>query len=949
MIRAQGWAILVLTMRRLTAQFDLTLTSLLGMASVAILVMSIPIYVDAVYNELLQAELSGPLAREHAPFTLLFHRVGHEAWPLSWQDIQDLDGYLTGPALSTQNLPQQIGVRLFKSDRFGLFAQNTTDYESLAARLANVQFGWISDLAQHIDVIEGHLPEPGEAAYIDVLVAEAIVLQTGVQVGEIYTAFSPGIGQPTQIPVRITGVWRPKDPYELFWFREPANFDDVLFVPEATFAGALQGLTGGALREALWYFVVDSATMRVSTASRLIDDIRQLEQTAITLLPNTFVTSPIDLLYRFQVSARALSIQLFIFSIPIFGLNLVFIGLITGMSIQRRQGEIAVMRSRGATRRQVVGMASLEGLVLAICALVLALPGSLVAARLAMQSHSFLDIRLADTVPLIALNQQALWAGAAALACGIITYTVMTIDAARHTIVTFGWDRARQMRAPLWMRAGLDLLLLIPAAYGVYLLEQQGSLLAPESSSVTQNPFENPLLFLVPFLMVTALTLLLIRLLPPILAILARLVAASSSISLLFAIRHLARTSGHYATPMALLTITLSLAVFLSATTQTFGEHLTVQVLYQAGADLVLLPEIDTGESEDDLGPTSTVDDSIAKVPDWYYVPMNDYLKVPGIEQISRIGRFPAMARQTHNAEGTLLGVDRIALAHVAFWKSDFADRSLGALMNELAQSPNGVLLPSDFMEQNALSVGDPLVIVTDVYGYGATLNLQVVGRFDLFPTWNPRWGPLFVLNLPYLFEQIGLEVPTILWVKTNPAANLDVIQRQLGELNPYISIRRPFFANISAEREQPERQGLLGLLSVGIVFSALLATVGFLMYVIYSISRRSVELGILRSIGLSAWQLIGYLSWELVILVAISLAVGTRLGILVSQLWIPYFKIGNSDYAQLLPISVHYSWTTIVLMYILFGFALIANLAILARLAHRLRLFEIVKMGDIA
>ena len=70
------------------------------------------------------------------------------------------------------------------------------------------------------------------------------------------------------------------------------------------------------------------------------------------------------------------------------------------------------------------------------------------------------------------------------------------------------------MRAPWWQRAWLDVLLLIPAAYGAYLLRQQGSIATTSVTGGTAGPFDNPLLFLVPALVTLALTLILLRILP---------------------------------------------------------------------------------------------------------------------------------------------------------------------------------------------------------------------------------------------------------------------------------------------------------------------------------------------------------------------------------------------------------------------------------------------------
>jgi hypothetical protein len=72
----QGWSILLFTLKRMATQIDLTLAAILGMTSAAILMISIPLYVDAVYNRLLRAEMSGPLSGNRPALSFLFHALG---------------------------------------------------------------------------------------------------------------------------------------------------------------------------------------------------------------------------------------------------------------------------------------------------------------------------------------------------------------------------------------------------------------------------------------------------------------------------------------------------------------------------------------------------------------------------------------------------------------------------------------------------------------------------------------------------------------------------------------------------------------------------------------------------------------------------------------------------------------------------------------------------------
>jgi hypothetical protein len=89
------------------------------------------------------------------------------------------------------------------------------------------------------------------------------------------------------------------------------------------------------------------------------------------------------------------------------------------------------------------------------------------------------------------------------------------------------------------------------------------------------------------------------------------------------------------------------------------------------------------------------------------------------------------------------------------------------------------------------------------------------------------------------------------------------------------------------------------------------------------------------------------YLAWELVFLVLIGLAGGTALGLAVSNLWIPYFKAGTDEWAQVLPPSVDIAWSAVAGIYVLFGGLLIVILALSVAMSRRFRLADAVKLMD--
>ena len=153
---------------------------------------------------------------------------------------------------------------------------------------------------------------------------------------------------------------------------------------------------------------------------------------------------------------------------------------------------------------------------------------------------------------------------------------------------------------------------------------------------------------------------------------------------------------------------------------------------------------------------------------------MDEYLEFPGVTAATRVGRY-AGSTELGGAlrTGVFLGVDRADFARSAFWRRDFAAQRLGTLMNNLAVTPNGVLIPSEFAGRLGLRTGDTINVTVITGGQRNPLPMKIVGTFDLFPTWYPEQdGPLFVGNLNYLFEEAGNQYPYEVWLNLTGDVN---------------------------------------------------------------------------------------------------------------------------------------------------------------------------------
>jgi putative ABC transport system permease protein len=956
-------SIFVVVAKRVISQPWLVLATILGLVISIALMMSIPLYADAVYRRIFLKNIANEDTPEGVipPFTFTFRYDGSIYGSVDWDDIVQVDHYLTEEAGRRIGLPQQFVVRYFTTDPFGLFADEASAFSKTTSPLIWASFAFLSDLENHITITEGRFPQPvaaGSGTPIEVLLHEDQATEFGFQVGEEYIAYlrirsDTGFIKDLQFPVHITGLWQPTDPVDPYWFFKPNTFAERMLLPEQTFVNAIAPQMEHEVYTAIWYIVLDGADIHHNDADILIGRTMSVQQQARNLLTNTSLSkSPLDALVDYKRSSNLLTILLYAFSIPIFGLLLAFILLTSSLVVERRRNEIAVLRSRGAMSQQMLGIAALESIFLGGVALALSMPAAIAIAGLIGQAKSFLDFSADNASLRLSLTTSTLQFGVVAVFIAMLAQVLPTFSASGHTIVSYKREQARMLRKPWWQRVWLDILLLIPAGYGAYQLQQQGSVVRI-LDSFGNSPYQNPLLFLVPALAIFALTLFFLRLMPLVMAGVAWIASHTRAVGLLMAVRHLARTPSFYNTPLILLVLTLSLSAFTASLAATLDVHLVDNQFYRSGADIQFM-EMGEGSQQSGLAALMGGDggggsDETEEVgPRWYFRPVTEYQNAPGVQVATRVARYEAVANVGSGRQaGVFLGIERATFPQVCFWREDFADDSLGTLMNDLAVDRRGVLVPKDYLSDNVLLIGDDINLNVMMYGQRTPLKLKVIGTFEYFPTWYPSEGPLFIGDLDYLFETAGGQFPYDVWLSTSPGANLSQLVEHDLDIRSF-DFQVPAQA-IASEQALPERQGLFGLLSVGFASAAVLTVLGFLLYALFSFRRRFIEFGVLRAVGLSSKQMTAFLGWELAFLIIMGGGLGTLLGGWVSAFFIPFLQIGVDEVSRIPPYSVDIAWSAIFRIYMLFGLLFIVALVALVVMLRRMRIFEAVKLGETA
>ncbi len=950
--------------RRLLSHFGLALAVWSGMALAAGMVVSIPVYAEASgYRILLAALTERAVADPLPPFAMIYRYGGASDPSISWQQYLLTDQLAGNLPAAGIDLPAPPGVRFAATEKLRVGFPDGAGREVLFARI-----GFLSGIERHIQIVDGDLPRSftGDGP-LDVLVSETTAAKNTLLIDDLYRVESTGRGPRIDVIVRIAGIWRPADADADYWFQTPSAYSDVFLVPEESFALIADVPDARFVTLAAWYTAIDGSSVRSGDVERLRERIATATADIQQRLPGVqLVRSPMEALERHREQVRVLTVTLALFAVPLLVVIGYFVLQVAGMTVARQQQEMAILRSRGSSRWQVLGLALGEVLLLGAAAWAAGLPLGLLLAHVISWTVSFLRFAPLDA-PAPALLPASPWHALATVLLALPAVALPALSAAGRTIISYKSERARATRPPLWQRLYLDILLLIPAVYGYQQLQLSGMIGVPGVTVGTDDPFRNPLLLLAPALMVFAGTLVGMRFLPLLLRALAWIAGLLPGVALVTALRFLARMPGAYGGPALLVALTLALATFTSSMALTLDRHSEERAYYRGAADVRLAypgaaitsaniagdREIALAETSLDLsgGALSTTGEADTTPRTAYlFVPIEEYLLIPGVTGATRVapGKVDIIVGNAQPISGIFYGVDRTTLAAVLAdaWRPDYANESLGALMNRLADYPDAALVSETFATQYGLRIGDRFTLAMNDRGQTQNITFTVVGMLRYFPTLYDQGPPFVIGNLDYSFDSQGGVYPYEVWLSLAPDASLQTVTAA-GIGYGLRMIRSTPQALLDLDLRRPERQGLFGLLSVGFLATTVVTVIGFVAYTLLSFQRRLVELGVLRAIGLSTRQLSMLLVFEQMLVVGFGAVSGTLVGILTSQLFIPFLQVRTGVYPETPPFVVRIDWERIALVYGISGSLLAATIVVTVLLLHRMRIFEAVKLGE--
>ena len=239
------------------------------------------------------------------------------------------------------------------------------------------------------------------------------------------------------------------------------------------------------------------------------------------------------------------------------------------------------------------------------------------------------------------------------------------------------------------------------------------------------------------------------------------------------------------------------------------------------------------------------------------------------------------------------------------------------------------VIGSSWFRDELGLSEGDTSRLFFGSRGVDA----QFLAFTDYFPTFGSGSSPFVVTDIRKIWEIVSIDNPigndlvNEYWISGDGFD--DATTSRIGEILDRNRVTARLFQNSAGEVQRSEGDALTTLgwnsyLSFGFLAVTAVSALAFMVNGWTTYRLRSLELAVLKSMGLTIRQLLIMIGLEQTLIAAIAVAIGTGFGMILSSALLPY--LAGQDASTLAPpMALDIGWESLSILLGIIGLCLVA------------------------
>lgn len=929
----------------------MTICMLTGSILITALLSGIPIYAQGVLQRVLTKDLE-KIQAENAvyPGTVTiqttFGSNKSEAKIERQKNVINgvLDNMRTNYGLDVVDANEMLA-----STRFIVY----TDYENnKSIDTKGVNLTRKTGIEDHITITAGRMYEERDDGVVEVIMTSEAMAECRMIPNQPYTL---GIQQwmrddeDLSVKIIVVGIFTIKDENDTYWSEGFDDYTRAVFTREDDFQ-ELVSIKPSYLERGRWNLLLNYYQFSLANAPD-IAALYEADNGIITRLDGARMTWPVTtVLEGFGAKEAQLSFSLLVIELPVIILLAFYIFMVSQLVMDNEANEIAVLKSRGASKIHIFLIYLLQGIMISAVALVVGPPLGLGMCYLLGGANGFLEFVNRSALQ-VRLSADAYLYALLAAVFFIVMMLIPAIGASRQTILTHKQQVARSTKKPLWKKLFIDLVLIAVAIYGLYSYYNQQDMMTKLSMSDSSSAVD-PLMLLISTIFILGMGLLFLRVFPYIIKLIFAVGKRFWPPSFYLTLTQVSRSSGSEQFLMLFLVFTIGVSIFSANTARTINTNQVDNLEYASGADIVI-----TNEWKYDYAYYNVNKPYGFTV--YKEIGYKDYQELESVAQATRVWKGTCQniwgeVRMYPPDNGiALMTIEPSEFAEIAHMRNGLTEYHWYNYCNLLTDYKNVILLSSSFRELG-FKVGDQVQIQL---GDGC-FRTVIVGSFvDYWPGINPndtlgngsgsRYFAVTTFDVVFQ-EEFDIPIqPYEIWLKKAEGVTSNDVYTEIAEKGLTLDARRDLTEDTVALKNDPTLQSMNGALTLCFIISLVVCFAGFLIYWIISINRRTLQFGIIRAMGMRTSSLIGMLLLEQLLISGTSILAGAMIGVMTSYYYIPIYSMTQSASNLMLPFRIVSNDQDYIRLYTILAIILVIGFAVLATLIKKIKINNALKIGE--
>ncbi|MFI3324894.1 MAG: ABC transporter permease [Clostridia bacterium] len=908
------------------------------------IVAATPIYSQAVLQNSLDTQLSDYLVEENK-YTGNFS-AGTSLSKNSSSSMEDLASleelmysFSDEVGVDEMDVIARFQIKSIQAD----LENEDDDYEKI-----NVSF--LSNMQEHVNIITGEMYSDTleEDGSIGVIISESMLMSTELLVGETYTLTN--LTDANNVPYKITikGVYENSSSSDIYWVITPSAYREDVFMSQSVFEELFIGETTTNSMSVMITTQLDFTDIKTTNVENIIEVTEEYADVLDDMNSSWYSMNFSDILTEHVDEKSHLNVTLLVLQVPIFILLAAFIYMVSRQILEMEQSEIAIFKSRGASKKQIISIYLIQSTMISSLSLIVGIPFGYILCQVLGSSNAFLEFVNRSSLPAV-IGYKAVIYSLLAAVFSVVTMVLPVFKHANVGIVMAKRKKQQRFNLKLWEKLGVDLVLIAIALYGWYSVENQKEWFMQQ---VALGENLDPTIFIYSSVFIIGVSLLALRIFPWLMKLIFFIGKRRWSPSAYVSFRRVIGAKDNQGFIMVFLILTISIGIFNSITARTINSNEEDGIYYDIGADVVV-QEVWADNSDSVAEDTTGMTELVYTEPDFA-----KYSQIEGVENYTKVySSDQFMLKYDDGAldNVTVMGIETDEFGVTAWFDEDLLPYHWYEYLNAISQNSEAILMSSNAKTEGGFEVGDTVTY------YNETTKEQIRGTIYAFIDYWPSYNSvttsvagdstikeinnyLIVANLSQLQSYMGV-IPYEIWFDMEDSTQ--PIYDFATEYNLEFSTFDDASALVTEQKNDPIFQGTNGILTVGFITVLVLCTVGFLIYWILSMMSRQLQFGIFRAMGMSMKEILQMLGNEQLCVSGYAIIVGTVTGFIASKLYVPLVEITYTSADHALPLNVISNLSDNLKIFTIVALMIVVCMIVLWTMISKLKITQALKLGE--